>query len=187
MLDKSKLGKRIKKAREDKHLTLKNVEAVAGVSATHVSEIERGKTSPTLGALVRIAEALGRDPAYFVEEEDLSDRSLVTVENRIQESLPGGAGTLERLTSSIPGGSLQGSIVRLHPGRSHHDAPHHHQGYEAALVLSGRVSFSVGGGNYVVEEGDAIGYDAIEPHRYANASTHEPAVLLWVCTERAVT
>ena len=59
MLDKAELGSRIKKTREAKHLTLKSIEASAGISATHISEIERGKTSPTLGALLRIAGALG--------------------------------------------------------------------------------------------------------------------------------
>ena len=77
MDDRSELGKRVKKVRESMHLTLKNIEARAGISATHISEIERGKTSPTLGALIRISKALGKEPAYFVEENDLSDASVV--------------------------------------------------------------------------------------------------------------
>jgi transcriptional regulator with XRE-family HTH domain len=187
MLDRSKLGKRMKRVRESRHLTLKNIEAEAGISATHVSEIERGKTSPTLGALIRISRALGKDPAYFVEEEDLGETSLVTVENRIQESYANGAGTFERLTSSIPGGRLQGSIVRLNPARSYHDVPHSHHGNEAAAVLSGRVVFSVAGENHVLEEGDSILYDALERHSFANASAHETSVIFWVCTERGMT
>ena len=99
MPEKAELGRRIKKTREEKHQTLKAIEAAAGISATHISEIERGKTSPTLGALLRIARALGRDPAYFLEEEDLGAVSVVTLENRLRESLPDGTGTLERLTN----------------------------------------------------------------------------------------
>jgi transcriptional regulator with XRE-family HTH domain len=186
MLDKSKLGKRIKKVRESKHLTLKNIEASAGISATHISEIERGKTSPTLGALIRISKALGKDPAYFIEDEDLGDTSLITVENRIQESLANGAGTIERLTSSIPGGRLQGCIIRLNAGRTYQGEPHSHHGNEAAVVLSGKVLFKIAGNKQVVEEGDSIFYDAVEPHLYANASAEEPAEMLWVCTERDV-
>jgi len=186
MLDKTKLGKRIKKIREGKHLTLKNIEAEAGISATHISEIERGKTSPTLGALIRISKALGKDPAYFIEDEDLGDTSLVTVENRIQESLPDGQGTLERLTSSIPGGRLQGCVIRLNAGKTYQDT-HQHHGNEAAVVLSGRVLFHVSGKEHVIAEGDSIFYSALEPHRYANASADEAAMMLWVCTERDVT
>ena len=188
MLDKSELGKRIKKVREGKHLTLKNIEAVAGISATHISEIERGKTSPTLGALIRIAGALGKDPAYFVEEQDLSETSIVTVENRIKESLDGGAGTLERLTTSIPGGSLQGCIVQFDAGGFQGTGePHQHQGNEAALVLSGKVLFKVGAEECILNEGDSICYSAQEPHTYSNPSDSAPASLVWICTERDVT
>jgi transcriptional regulator with XRE-family HTH domain len=187
MLDKAELGKRIKKIRESKHLTLKNIEAAASISATHISEIERGKTSPTLGALVRISKALGKDPAYFIEEQELGDVSLVTLENRIRESLRGGAGTIERLTSSIPGGRLQACLITLDGGKSHRGEPHAHHGNEAAMVLSGRFIFNVGGEEYEVGEGDSIYYDSLEPHAYKNASAGEKASMLWVCTDRTAT
>lgn len=187
MLDKAELGKRIKGVRESKHLTLKNIEAAAGISATHISEIERGKTSPTLGALIRISKALGKEPAYFIEDEELSEMSLVTLENRIQESLSGGAGILERLTASIPGGRLQACAITLNGGQSHRKDVHTHHGNEAALVLSGRVSFKVADEEFELGEGDSIFYDALEPHAYTNASNNESASMLWVCTERSVT
>jgi transcriptional regulator with XRE-family HTH domain len=187
MMDKAELGKRIKKIRESKHLTLKNIEASASISATHISEIERGKTSPTLGALMRISKALGKDPAYFIEEQELSDVSLVTLENRIRESLRGGAGTIERLTSSIPGGRLQACLITLDAGKSHRAEPHVHHGNEAAMVLGGRFIFNVGGEEHELGEGDSICYDSLEPHAYRNASADEKASMLWVCTERSAT
>ncbi|MBP2680161.1 MAG: Transcriptional regulator, family [Candidatus Krumholzibacteriota bacterium] len=187
MPEKAELGKRIKKIRESKHLTLKNIEAAASISATHISEIERGKTSPTLGALVRISRALGKDPAYFIEEQELGDVSLVTAENRIQESLKGGAGTIERLTSSIPGGRLQACVITLDEAKTHRGDPHTHHGNEAALVLSGRFTFKVGHDEFEIGEGDSIFYDAAELHSYRNASSDRKASMLWVCTERSAT
>jgi transcriptional regulator with XRE-family HTH domain len=186
MLDKTELGKRIKKVRETKHLTLKNIEAKAGISATHISEIERGKTSPTLGALVRISNALDKDPAYFVEERDLGDASVVTLENRIQESLQDGAGTVEHLTTSIPGGRLQGSIITLAPGKATRDDVHEHFGQESVLVLTGSVVFTVGSERHELTEGDSISFDAQEPHLFANPSASDPARMLWICNERGV-
>ena len=184
MPDKTELGKRIKKSREEKHLTLKAIEASAGISATHISEIERGKTSPTLGALLRIAGALGRDPAYFLEEEDLGVVSIVTLENRLQETLPRGGGTHERLTTCIPGGRLQASIITLSPGGESRSDNHSHYGNEAAVVLSGTLRFFVGEESYALEEGDAIHYHANEPHRYENASRSEDSSMIWMCTVR---
>jgi transcriptional regulator with XRE-family HTH domain len=184
MPEKAELGKRIKKTRESKHLTLKSIEASAGISATHISEIERGKTSPTLGALLRIAGALRKDPAYFLEEEELGEISLVTLENRLRESLPGGAGTIERLTTCIPGGRLQACIVTLAPGESHRDQKHSHFGNEAALVLSGSIRFVFDQESVELREGDAIHYHSNEPHGYENASKREPSSMIWLSTVR---
>jgi len=135
---------------------------------------------------VRISRALGKDAAYFVEEQELGDVSVVTVENRIRESLKGGVGTIERLTSSIPGGRLQACVVTLLGGKSHRGEPHAHEGNEAVLVLSGRVWFRVRSEEFELGEGDSICYDALEPHSYKNASEQEEASLIWVCTERSV-
>ena len=187
MLDKSELGKRIKKVREHRHLTLKNIEAVAGISATHISEIERGKTSPTLGALLRISRALGKDPAYFVEEKDLTETSIVTLESREEESINGGVGTMERLTSFIPGGRLQCCLIRLGAGKSRHEKAHSHAGNEAVLVLSGSVQFRIGKEEHELGEGDSIYYDAVEPHVFVNPSPSNAASLVWVCSERNAT
>jgi quercetin dioxygenase-like cupin family protein len=186
MLDKAELGKRIKGVRESKHLTLKNIEASAGISATHISEIERGKTSPTLGALMKISKALGKDPAYFIEEEELNDVSLVAMEDRVVEKL-GGAGTMERLTTSIPGGRLQARLIKLDPGKRLDEHPHSHYGDEAALVLSGKILFTVDGEKHEAGEGDAVYYSGQEEHSFENISGKEIASMLWVSTERDVT
>jgi transcriptional regulator with XRE-family HTH domain len=184
MLDKVELGKRIKKARESKHLTLKSIESTARISATHISEIERGKTSPTLGALLRIAGSLGKDPAYFLEEEDLGEISTVTIENRLREPLPGHAGTRERLTTCIPGGRLQAMIITLEPGKTHRADQHSHYGNEAALMMSGTIRFQFSDDSVELSEGDAIHFHCAEPHSYENVSKQESASMIWMCTVR---
>ena len=77
MPDKRQLGERIKRFRLDRNLTLKEVEVKAKVSATHVSEIERGMTSPTVGALAKIARALGTEPSYFLRSDAYPPVSVV--------------------------------------------------------------------------------------------------------------
>jgi len=59
------LGAQIRRLRLLQDLTLKQVEQKAKVSATHISELERGATSPTVGALAAIAGALGARPSDF--------------------------------------------------------------------------------------------------------------------------
>ena len=82
METRNEIGSRIKQFRLAKGLTLKDIELRAKVSATHVSEIERGMTSPTVGALAKIARAMGTDVAYFVEKRNLSTISVVRKSER---------------------------------------------------------------------------------------------------------
>jgi len=185
MMDNAEIGRRIKAARQQREMTLKAVEAASGVSATHVSEIERGTAAPTVGALMRIAHALGRRPAYFLEENEIGDASLVTRSDRVRESAGSGA-TIERLTAGIPGGRVQVLRVMLAPGGGHRDVRHDHEGVEFILVLNGRVRVDAGGEEHELGAGDAIHYEARVPHAYRNASRDEAATLLWVASRRDV-
>jgi len=186
MISKAEIGRRIKKVREEKHLTLKNVEAKAGISATHISEIERGKTSPTVGALMRIAEALGKDPAYFIEDEELADVSFVALEDREKEELKRAPGYIERLTRSIPSGRINAQLINLSPAESDDIQTHSHEGDEAAVVLNGTIRFKVGNKVYELSEGDSIYFKAEEEHGYGNASSTDEASMIWVASERKV-
>jgi len=82
MVDKRVTGERIKQLRLASNLTLKDMEARSEVSATHVSEIERGLTSPTVGALVRIARALGVPPSLLVQPARESRAGVVRRDGR---------------------------------------------------------------------------------------------------------
>ncbi len=186
MLDAHEVGRRIKRVRGEKNLTLKMVEAASGVSATHVSEIERGETIPTIKALSRIAHALGKRTAFFLEENELGDASVLTSESLVRESTPGGAAALERLTASIPGGSVQAIRVTLSAGRSHRSTSHRHHGAEALLVLRGMVRVEIDRQPFTLHPGDCIYYDAGRQHAYFNASREQEAVIVWMASRRDV-
>jgi transcriptional regulator with XRE-family HTH domain len=186
MISKEEIGRRIKKVREERHFTLKNVEAKAGISATHISEIERGKTSPTIGALIRIADALGKDPAYFIEEEELNDVSFIAFEDRSEEELTRASGIKEMLTKSIPSGKINAQLITLHPDKDRAMKLHFHEGDESALVLNGRINFKVGEKFHELVEGDSIYYVGDQEHGYANASDSERATMIWFASERGV-
>ena len=186
MITKEEIGRRIKKIREQHHLTLKNVEAKAGISATHISEIERGKTSPTIGALMRIADALGKDPAYFIEDRELKDVSYVALEDREKMKFERADAEAELLTNSIPSGKINALLITLAPASTREIATHAHDADEAALVLEGSVKFRVEEREYVLNEGDSIYYVASKEHGYTNVSDSEEAKMIWFASERGV-
>lgn len=186
MISKEEIGRRIKKVREEHHFTLKNVEAKAGISATHISEIERGKTSPTIGALIRIADALGKDPAYFIEEKELKDVSFIALEDRKEINLTRATGIREMLTNSIPSGKINAQLITLNPKESEEISLHAHGGDESVLVLEGKINVRVDDKSYELVEGDSIYYIANQEHGYENASVTDAAKMIWFASERGV-
>ena len=58
-MDGKAVGRRIKAAREARHLTQEELAACIDISPTHISVIERGTKVPRLDTFVAIANALG--------------------------------------------------------------------------------------------------------------------------------
>lgn len=180
MISKVELGRRIREARLQKGMTLKQLDHLSGFSATHISEIERGKTSPTIGALLRVASALGKEPSFFIEEELLPEIALTARDQR--EALPAGFGEGEILTPGIPGGRLHAYTFRLKPGEpplrlSRID------GEEGGLVIGGAIRAVIDGKSYDLTEGDAIHHGS-EVERTFEAMGQEPAEMILLTTWR---
>lgn len=174
------LGRRIRKLRMDMRLTLKQVETASGLSATHLSEIERGRTSPTIGALVRIARALHKDASYFIETEERED--IAQVKGAASTlAFPGGA-QAELLTPGIPGsrmfayrvrlGGADGGRIRLAPSQ-----PDEHALY---FVRSGNVQTRFGETESVLAPGDAAQASLAIPHDVH--APEGPAEILFLST-----
>ena len=106
------LGRRMRKLRLEQRMTLKRLQEASTLSATHLSEIERGRTSPTIGALIRIARALGREPSYFIEHEERTDVAHVGHGQGTQSRLSAGI-TAEVLSPGIPGSEISAYRLRF--------------------------------------------------------------------------
>lgn len=61
-----KLGKRIATCRRDRKILQKSLAQRVGISNNHMSNIENGRTIPSLETFVLICEALNRTPDYFL-------------------------------------------------------------------------------------------------------------------------
>ncbi|MCK5595908.1 MAG: helix-turn-helix transcriptional regulator [Candidatus Eisenbacteria sp.] len=165
MLDKAELGRRVKLERLAKSMTLKQVADSSGMSPTHISEIERGKTSPTVGALRKIAGALRKETAFFVESKPLPRISIVKKEDRETVLLPGvdeAFVTARALTTGIPAGRVSGVLIDEDEGGVL--APKTHEGEEVLLVMNGQARVKVGGDDFVLRNGDCLHYSAKKEH-----------------------
>jgi len=151
------LGHRIRKLRVERRMTLKQVEESSGLSATHLSEIERGRTSPTIGELIRVARSLRREPSYFIEPEERADVAHVRRENLTPLKVSPGV-IAEPLTPGIPGSEINAYRVRMQsaPGVEWRLAPQATPGDALYLVTRGAVEATFGETRVTLSTGDSM-------------------------------
>jgi transcriptional regulator with XRE-family HTH domain len=164
------LGRRIRKLRVERRMTLKQVEQACGLSATHLSEIERGRTSPTVGALVRIARALEKETSYFIEAEERSDVALVAREQARVLPRTGGV-RVEALTPGVPGSGLFAYRVTLAgpAGDGLTLAAQEVPGDAIYYVRRGTLEADFNGSRVTLSEGDAVQASFLISHRLSPA------------------
>jgi transcriptional regulator with XRE-family HTH domain len=181
MPSKQELGERIKRFRLGRSLTLKEVELKANVSATHVSEIERGMTSPTVGALAKIARAMGTEPSYFLQSDAYPSVSVVCKAERRVFTYDNWRAKINCLSDGISGAQMSFLEVELEPGLAQDMDPMTHNGEEFIHILKGVVEIRVGDNRHLLKEGDSIHFRSREPHAMKNIGDG-PARMMWVAS-----
>jgi len=172
----AELGHRIRMLRLTRGLTLKDLELRGGISATHISEIERGRASPTVGALGRIAHALGLRPATLVEPQVLPEVSLMRAAARAVHYVRLGTAKVAPVTGPMQEALLGAQLLVL-PAGSEPAFSHRHEGEEWATVLAGTAKVLVNGKPRRLREGDSIHFRAHMEHSYTGLSP-APTTLL---------
>jgi len=194
------LGPRLRLAREQRQLSVRELARRIGCSASLISQIERGVSVPSVGVLYSLATEL----------DSSLDHLLFGAEPRrppVAASGPGAPGSVapgsvapgivqraggrniidlasgvrwERLT---PGADAMTDFLEVvySPGGHSTDErrPLRHDGREYGLVISGTLQANVGFESYELGPGDSIAFDSATPHEYLN-KTGEPVHAVWV-------
>src|SRR5688572_1881023 len=71
------IGPRLRELREQHRLTMRGLAELAGVSASLISDVERGRVEPSISALKRLAGALDTTLIYFFSEDGPSEDRVV--------------------------------------------------------------------------------------------------------------
>lgn len=192
------LGIRLRAARMSRNLALRELSRRIGVSASMVSQIERGSVMPSVATLYRLVSELGisLDELFSGEAatvvrigEDVSSAAPGTSpvqrkDERPTVTLASGV-RWERLTSS-PDAQAE-SIWAHYPvgGEScPADALVRHGGRELGYVEQGRLGVTIGFETYELEPGDSISFDSSNPHRLFTIGD-EPAHVIWTVLGRS--
>ncbi len=176
------IGSRLREARLQQGLSLRSVAQALGVSASLISQVETGKTQPSVSTLYALVTHLGISiddvmgtPARAVPEgpdaaalpsyasgppvQRAADNPVLEMENGVRwERLAGETGPADGiLVSYDPGASssIEGKLMR-------------HAGIEYAYIIEGRLTLQLDFDTYVLEPGDSMYFDSVRPHLYSN-------------------
>jgi transcriptional regulator with XRE-family HTH domain len=164
------IGPRVKALREGMGFSLRDLSERSGVSATMLSQVERGGTSPTLVVATRIATGLELTLSQLLRLDEGQHVAVSRARGRRHNER--GGHLVEELTPPMPGQRADVSLHTLKPGATtggRADPPMHEPGSrETAVVLAGTLALIVDGTRYDLRDGDSVTFDADLPHHFEN-------------------
>jgi transcriptional regulator with XRE-family HTH domain len=174
------IGPKIRQLRRQKDFSLQQLAERSGVSAATIHKIERNGMVPTVTTLMKIAGALNRSVAYFVEEQEEAKPVVFTAAGEKRPVYTSKEGLdLRSITGPYGLFFMAGAIATVEPGAMSGPKPMEHPGEELVLILSGVLIFEIDGEVYVLGSGDALHFRTDRLHRWANPGT-QPAQAAWL-------
>ena len=169
------VGERVKRLRDARGLSLRDLAKHTGVSAPMLSQVERGETSPTLVVATKIAGGLGLTLSQLLRLDEEPHVAIIRRADRRTVKRDGHR--FDELTPALPGQPHTVTVHTLRPGMvtgGAADPPLHEPGSrETAIVSSGAVVLVYGDDICELGEGDAVTFDADVPHHFENRSKKE--------------
>ncbi|MDA3851416.1 MAG: XRE family transcriptional regulator [Spirochaetaceae bacterium] len=176
-------GERLRRVRERRKLTMKQVAAEVGVSESLISQIERDRVSPSLDTLLSMADVLQVDLDYLFEDYKKVPQVSIVRKNqrnsRVQDQVC--YEELSRFSEQGDQHGIEAFLITITQGEEKGDQEYGHPGRELGFLLKGKAELIYGKEEYKLEEGDSISFSSEIPHRLINTGKEELQAL-WVIT-----
>ena len=139
-----------------------------------ISKLERGEKNPTLVIAAKVAEGLGVSLSQLVGVEERREVVVVRRERRMVMHDPESGFERQLLSPSFGGRGIEFIRNVVPVGSTSGEFPQHRRGVTEYLVVErGRLRAVLGNDEYLLEEGDALYFEADVPHRFDNAGEGE--------------
>lgn len=175
------IGAAIKARRNQLGMTLTELAAQSGRSASFLSQVENGNTGLSVTSLMQIAKGLGVSINYFVDTTE-DDSPIRAPEDRHYFSLNGSKTRNARLGSMDENRQLEPMHVIIPPHTEYSDS-FGHAGEEFLYVLQGTLTLHIGDKVHHLGPGHSAWHLSGTRHNWGNQGDEEVHVL-WVGTPR---
>ncbi|MEW6374713.1 MAG: cupin domain-containing protein [Thermodesulfobacteriota bacterium] len=166
-----RVGEKIKELREKNGLSLKGLADLTGFSTALLSQMENHLVSPSLGTMIKLANALGvrvgdllgetqGEPFTIVRRNERKSVSRFASKDGVKYGY-----SYESLGYEKKNRHMEPFIVTLEPATVKTTKTSVHEGEEFIFVLEGEMEVILGDHTDVLYTGDSIYYDSTIPHR----------------------
>jgi transcriptional regulator with XRE-family HTH domain len=162
------VGGRLRELRQERGMSMRALARASGLSANALSMIERGRTSPSVSTLYKLADAMGVPiTAFFRQEPPRQDIVFRKTDERTR--VPFMRGLWEGLGGESFLGRVEPFMLTLESGASSGPFGIVHTGHEFVLCLRGKLEYQVEDKRFILEAGDSLLFAAQLKHRWRNS------------------
>jgi transcriptional regulator with XRE-family HTH domain len=149
----------------------------SGLSANALSMIERGKTSPSVSTLYKLADALGVSiTAFFGTETEKKQIVFLKSDERTRMSFT--RGVFEALGGEQFSGRVEPFMLTLESGAASGLHTIIHTGHEFVFCLRGQLEYYVEKQIFLLSAGDSLLFESKMQHRWKNPSKNVTNALI---------
>lgn len=169
------IGKRIRKARLDKKISLDMMANETGMSKDRIKEIESGQKRPSVGTLLQISRTLHVDSSFLLKEaeEQVEKRSKAYTKRTDNYAYT-------PLTEHAENKHLKAFKIVIEAQKKHDGVGFQHEGEEFVYVLEGEVEYTVGDHVNNLKAGESLHFNSGVKHDLQNTGKTDAQLIVVV-------
>jgi transcriptional regulator with XRE-family HTH domain len=168
------VGANVRRFRRRQGLSLDRLAKLSGVSRAMLSQIETGKSVPTIALLWKVSNALGVAVPHLLTSDKVSAVQILRKRDAKILAAQDARHVKRALHPEDGERRVEFHEVRLAALHREHLAPHAPGARDNLLVAQGQVEISLGSDKpFVLAQGDAALFEADVPHVFRNLSAEE--------------
>jgi len=161
------IGERLRDLREARNISMRALAARSGLSANALSMIERGRASPSVSTLYKLADALGISiTSFFSSDSQRKQIVYLKADSRARMSFT--RGVFEGLGGEQFVGRVESFLLTLESNANSGPRSMTHTGHEFVFCLRGELEYQVERQIYQLSAGDSLLFAAHLKHRWKN-------------------
>ncbi|MBJ3784998.1 helix-turn-helix domain-containing protein [Devosia sediminis] len=178
------IGQQIRKTRQRRRITIQQLADASGISASMLSLVERGMTSPSLLSLTAIGRNLGLTLAEMMsgELQEPPEEAVTRVQNMPLIKTPDGI--LRRILRQDRKRGVTITYNEYGSGIGNSPVGITHTGFEYGLVIEGELTIEIDGIQTVLHSGDVVSLRSTRVHKIWNYSASK-ATTVWFNLDEA--